>query len=177
MATVDADANQKCFEDDSDGDEEEISINSEHNNGLILLEIIGTGAYGAVYRAIWRGQLIAAKVIEHDSNGEDTLITKENSFCPFEKENTVDDGVISRSLDRFALIYKCRFALYGLSAVEHLPCPFPFLFFCFRILCAPLPGEACYLSSKWPISQLLHAAMLMKTSPNELSGLCLLSRS
>jgi hypothetical protein len=30
-----------------------------------MLEIIGCGAYGAVYKAFWRGRLVAVKVLEH----------------------------------------------------------------------------------------------------------------
>jgi hypothetical protein len=72
-------------------DEKDDPLTSHTDSGLKLLEIIGKGAYGTVYRAIWHGQLIAAKVIEHDESvGEgNDLITIGDSFCPFERGDTV----------------------------------------------------------------------------------------
>ena len=37
--------------------------------GVRLVNVIGHGSFGTVYRAVWRGSLVAAKVI-HDQMGE-----------------------------------------------------------------------------------------------------------
>ena len=78
-----------------DSDEDDVAVTSQPKKGLQLLETVGTGGYGVVYRAIWQGQLIAAKVIEHDDTRGDGLITKDDSFCPFERGDTADGGAHS----------------------------------------------------------------------------------
>lgn len=87
-------ASAPSHEDDSD--EDDVAISSQPKKGLQLLETVGTGGYGVVYRAIWHGQLIAAKVIEHDDTRGDGLITKDDSFCPFERGDTADGGARPR---------------------------------------------------------------------------------
>ena len=76
------------FEDNVEADD----YSSYHNDNFRLLEMIGKGAYGVVYRAIWHGTLIAAKVIEHDESIGKGLITKDDSFCPFERDDSIGDG-------------------------------------------------------------------------------------
>lgn len=44
--------------------------------GPKLLELIGRGTYGSVYKAAWRGSLVAAKVIPI-SQSDKTVVMKE----------------------------------------------------------------------------------------------------
>lgn len=47
-------------------------VQNDHTNisDIKMLEIIGRGGFGTVYKAFWKGQLVAVKVIEH---GDDFL--------------------------------------------------------------------------------------------------------
>jgi len=77
--------------DESDDDFTDAPVDSLAGNELKLLEVIGKGGYGTVHRAIWKGQLVAAKIIEHDERGKggNGILSQNGSFCPYEREDTV----------------------------------------------------------------------------------------
>jgi len=105
--------------DESDDDFADAPVDSLAGNELKLLEVIGKGGYGTVHRAIWKGQLVAAKIIEHDERGKggNGILSQNGSFCPYEREDTVgtvpfrcaSPGNESRTLCSFMLVfYTCE---------------------------------------------------------------------
>jgi serine/threonine protein kinase len=58
---------------------------------LKILQVIGEGGYGTVYRGIWNGQLIAVKVIEHDERSKtgQSILNDGETFCPYGREDTI----------------------------------------------------------------------------------------
>lgn len=85
---------QHTDESDDGSDVSEDESNPTHN--LKVLQVIGEGAYGTVYRAIWNGQLIAVKVIEHDERAqkEGNELNVGESFCPFGREDAAAGDTI-----------------------------------------------------------------------------------
>jgi serine/threonine protein kinase len=77
--------------------------------GIKLLQVIGEGAYGTVYRAIWNGLLIAVKVIEHDErtqkDGND--ITRAGGSFPYGG----DDADLGDTIGALALPKACPLPL------------------------------------------------------------------
>ena len=51
--------------------------NSTGTTDIMLLDIIGQGSFGVVHRAIWRGSMVAAKVIALPSSADMKLATQE----------------------------------------------------------------------------------------------------
>ena len=47
-----------------------------------LEEVIGEGTFGTVYRAVWRGTVVAAKVINIPAGSEST-VQKEIAMCKY----------------------------------------------------------------------------------------------
>jgi hypothetical protein len=78
-------------DDESDIGDDKYDSKSSRRQGddLKLLEAIGKGAYGVVYRAVWHGQIIAAKIIEHDDAMIKHEIDDDGNFCPFERNGSV----------------------------------------------------------------------------------------
>lgn len=89
---------QQVEESDSDSED---AIKPTHS--LKILQVIGEGAYGTVYRAIWNGQIIAMKVIEHDERAQkegNSIIHAGESFCPYDQE----DGAPGDTIGVFQLL-------------------------------------------------------------------------
>lgn len=83
------------LDDVSDISEDE--VNPTHD--LKILQVIGEGAYGTVYRAIYRGQLIAVKVIEHDERARkegNNIIQAGESFCPYDRDDGAPEDTIGK---------------------------------------------------------------------------------
>lgn len=81
---------RKGHTDESDDASEDSADDTNPTHSLKLLQVIGEGAYGTVYRAIWNGQLIAVKVIEHDEGAQkegNNIIHVGESFCPYGQED------------------------------------------------------------------------------------------
>lgn len=121
---MDADTTQgsTAYDDDSEDDLPDDEMPSYSSNGdFRLLETIGKGAYGVVYRAIWHNQVIAAKVIEHDESIGQGLITKDESFCPFERGDTMREGAppVYHHARESAVAVSATQPLLGGSAQQH----------------------------------------------------------
>ena len=81
---------RKGHTDESDDGSDDSVDDTNPTHSLKLLQVIGEGAYGTVYRAIWNGQLIAVKVMEHDERAQKEgqhIINAGESFCPYGQED------------------------------------------------------------------------------------------